>query len=141
MLAFNQSQSKINKDSSMGSLTLLLVEDNPLLQKVTSHMLTSLGYTVKVAGDGKSALVACLNQRFDLIFMDMGLPDMNGISVTQSIRRLAYRNTDTPIVALTTQNRETIMPLGKEVGLNDHQQKPASPNDLKNLVDHWCHTH
>lgn len=140
MLAFKDNQPQTDWDSSMESLNLLLVEDNPLLQKVNTMILTSLGYNVKVVGDGKSALVACLNNKFDMVLMDMGLPDMNGISVTRSIRQLAHKNEQTPIIAFTTMSREQVMPLSMDTGLNDHQQKPTSPKDLKALVDYWCHT-
>ncbi len=118
---------------------ILLVEDDRLLQKINTNLLTSLGYNVKIAANGKEAVNTAINQHFDLIFMDMNLPDTNGISITKSIRCLSHKNKTTPIVALTSVNRDSVMEEGLEAGLNDHRQKPASLNELRDVVEQWCH--
>ena len=83
-------------------LRILLVEDNAVNQVLAVRLLQKRGHTVAVAGNGKEALVALENQSFDLVFMDVQMPDMDGFEATAAIRRkeLASGN-HLPIIAVT----------------------------------------
>src|SRR5262245_5296325 len=69
------------------SLQILVAEDNPTNQKLVARMLDRLGYHADVAGNGLEVLKALARQRYDLILMDIEMPEMNGLEATQQIRQ------------------------------------------------------
>ncbi|HXH55617.1 MAG TPA: response regulator [Gammaproteobacteria bacterium] len=83
--------------------TILIVEDNALVAEFTKINFTNLDCDVDIALDGKTALEYAKQKIYDLILMDLGLPDIDGYTVTQEIRsnELLHNNALTPIVALT----------------------------------------
>lgn len=83
------------------SLSVLLVEDNPINQRVATLMLGKLGHDVSVAADGNSAISMAAARRFDIIFMDVQLPDIDGYTATAAIRQSGGSSTNVPIIALT----------------------------------------
>jgi two-component system, sensor histidine kinase and response regulator len=120
---------------SQMSLTVLLVEDNPVIQKINRAYLETLGCDVIVAATGKKALLIYRKIKFHLIMLDINLPDMNGIEICKTIRG-QLNNKKTPIVFITAENsskeRECL-----EVGANDFIKKPVSFDKLKTLVARW----
>ncbi len=83
-------------------LLVLVAEDNPVNQLVARRFLERAGHVVVVADNGQAAVAACLRESFDLILMDLQMPEMDGFQATAEIRRLeARRGSYTPIVALT----------------------------------------
>lgn len=83
--------------------TILIVEDNALVAEFTKINFTNLGCEVDIAINGRTALEYAQQKIYDLILMDLGLPDIDGYTVTQEIRsnELLRNNTSTPILALT----------------------------------------
>ncbi len=83
--------------------TILIVEDNELVAEFTKINFSNLNCDVDVALDGKTALEYAKQKTYDLILMDLGLPDIDGYTVTQEIRsnELLRNNASTPILALT----------------------------------------
>ena len=118
---------------------LLLVEDNKANQFITKTILQRAGYTVDVAGNGLLAIAACENQHYQLILMDLQMPEMDGFDATKGIRQMSNININTPIIAMTanatTEDRENTL----AVGMNDFLMKPASEDQLMKKIHHWLH--
>src|SRR5690348_15265429 len=93
--------------SQIKPIKILFVEDEPIVRMITCAMLVELGYMLDSAINGKEALTKFFNG-YDLIFMDLGLPDISGIEVTAEIRRLESIQKHTPIVAYTAYTDEIV---------------------------------
>jgi two-component system alkaline phosphatase synthesis response regulator PhoP len=106
--------------------TILVVDDEPKITDLVRDYLVQSGYTVWTAGDGRSALAAAQEKKPDLILIDLGLPDMDGLDVTRSIRR----ESDVPVIVLTARDEETDKIVGLELGADDYVTKPFSPKEL-----------
>lgn len=111
-------------DAATSSLDVLLVDDNLTNQMVASRMLVSAGHTVTTASDGLEALHAATAKRYDVILMDVSMPEMDGIEATKRIRKLAEPFASVPIIALTANaiagDRERFI----AAGMNDYLTKP-----------------
>jgi signal transduction histidine kinase len=108
----------------------LVVEDHPINQRVTAHMLERLGCSVAVAASGDEALTMVSAQRFDLIIMDCQMPGMDGYEATRRIRASIGPNAEAPILAFTA----SAMPGDRErciaAGMDGFLKKPAQRADL-----------
>ncbi|MCX7907611.1 MAG: PAS domain S-box protein [Bacteroidetes bacterium] len=113
---------------------VLLVEDNPVNQKIASTMLERLNLSVITAGNGKEALDALRRARFDLILMDVQMPEMDGLEATRRLRQMGIQ---TPVIALTAHamsgDRERFL----QAGMNDYLAKPIRPGLLLELLRQW----
>lgn len=117
---------------------ILLVEDHPVAQKMAATILESLGCNVDVADDGKAALTKISNKTYDLIFMDIVLPDINGNEVTREIRKYEHSHSHhTPIVALTSNDSEEEKNKSLEAGMDDYCLKPLTPQAAQEVLDHY----
>jgi len=106
---------------------ILLVEDNKLAQKMAAMALKSLGCEIHTANTGAEAITQFKARSYDLIFMDLGLPDMDGYTVTETIRELEKkRQTRTPIVALTAHTEDEFRQNAKKAGMDDFLAKPLT---------------
>jgi two-component system, OmpR family, aerobic respiration control sensor histidine kinase ArcB len=114
-------------------LKILLVEDEPIVMMVHCTMLRNLGYIPDTAVTGKEALEKVING-YDLIFMDIGLPDMSGIEVTKEIRRHEDPITKTKIIALTGYKQEEIHLQCYEVGMDGVLLKPTDEIQFENIL-------
>ena len=106
-------------------LRVLLVEDNPVNQKVASAMLERLGHRVTIAGDGRAGVESYREAEFDLVLMDVQMPEMDGFEALASIRRLeADLGTRTQIVALTAHpiHRDALQAM-----VDSLRRRPAAP--------------
>lgn len=116
-------------------LSILVVDDNGINQKVLSSMIERYNHSVKTASNGQEALDRVSTDLFDLIFMDIELPDMNGLDVTRHIRDLPVpRKANTPIVALTGNVASEDVKACFEAGMNDFLGKPISPEKLQDIL-------
>ncbi len=110
---------------------ILLVEDNKINQLVVAKMLRKLGIEVTTADDGLLALEEFNNKTFDLILMDIQMPNMDGYRATAEIRKHADPSKrDIPIIALTASAFLTEKEKAKLFGMNDHVGKPFGPEEL-----------
>ncbi len=116
-------------------LTILLVEDEPIPMLIHQLMLADLGYKkVDTAKNGQQALCLSANQ-YDLILMDIGLPDLNGFEVTSNIRQKEYSNKQAYIVGLTAYSLEEIKNKCLMTGMDEVISKPITAVQLRQLLD------
>jgi len=119
-----------------GARLVLLVEDNSVNSKLATRLLQRAGLQTDVAENGLQALAAVAGKSYDLILMDIHMPEMDGLEATAKIRALpGYAHV--PIIALTaeafTEERERCL----RAGMNDHLSKPVRPNDLFATLLRW----
>jgi two-component system, sensor histidine kinase len=114
-------------------LNILLAEDNLINQKVTTKLLTNLGHKVTIAENGKIAIDKLINNNFDLILMDIQMPEMDGLEATKLIRHLDS-NARIPIVALTAHALKTDQDQCYEVGMDDFMTKPIDVEVLSRTL-------
>ena len=105
---------------------ILIVDDEPKLTRLVRDYLENAGFAVTVARDGREALMRARTERPDLIVLDLGLPGIDGLDVTRSLRRDA----GVPIIMLTARAAETDRVVGLELGADDYVTKPFSPREL-----------
>ena len=110
--------------------TVLVVDDEPKIVQIARDYLEHAGFVVRTAGDGKQALTMAREAHPDLIVLDIGLPEMDGLDVTRAIRRDSGPLGDVPIIMLTARGEESDKLIGLEIGSDDYIVKPFSPKEL-----------
>jgi DNA-binding response OmpR family regulator len=106
---------------------ILVVEDNPDLANLLVMHLRDAGFAVQKAADGRTALQRLVDEAFDLVILDLMLPDLDGLDIC---RRLRARPDYLPILMLTARSTEFDRVLGLEVGADDYLTKPFSIREL-----------
>ena len=109
--------------------TILLVDDEPKIIQLARDYLEHAGFNVLTANDGKSALAVWRSAKPDLIVLDLGLPNVDGLDVTRTLRR-EPNSQNTPIIMLTARSDESDKLVGLELGADDYIVKPFSPKEL-----------
>lgn len=118
---------------------LLVVEDNPVNQKIAARALEKLGFEVDVANDGIEAAEAASRCVYALILMDCMMPNMDGYDATLAIRGSDGPNSGTPIVAFTADKTASSKARCFEVGMNEYLNKPLDMPQLKATLDKLIH--
>jgi DNA-binding response OmpR family regulator len=108
-------------------LRILVVEDEPIIAAGLKDNLEVEGYTVEVVDDGDVALERILEDRHDLIILDVMLPGRDGFAVCREVRAAGIH---TPIIMLTAKGQEVDKVVGLELGADDYVTKPFSPREL-----------
>ena len=111
---------------SENGLRVLVVDDEPAIRRFLHTSLTAHDYTVFEAANGQEALIAVVAFRPDLIVLDLGLPDKDGIEVTRLVREW----TQTPIIILTVQEQEAAKIAALDAGADDYVTKPFGMGEL-----------
>ncbi len=106
--------------------TILIVEDEPALVRLTHDYLVHSSYNVVTANDATTGLQRVRADRPDLVVLDLGLPDRDGLDVIRDVRRTS----NLPIIILTARGEETDRIVGLELGADDYMVKPFSPGEL-----------
>ena len=106
--------------------TILVVDDAPDILRITRDYLEHAGFGVLTATDARSALQLVGTRHPDLVVLDLGLPDMDGLDVARQVRR----GSDLPIIMLTARADESDTLVGLELGADDYVTKPFSPKEL-----------
>ena len=116
-------------------VSALLVEDNLINQRLMQLMLTSYNLQVTIASNGNEAIAMCEKKQFDIVFMDIDMPEKNGIIATKEIKESMASNVGTPIIAFTAMamqgDREKLL---KE-GLDDYLPKPLEREKLEQILN------
>ncbi len=130
-----QAQDTLQK---LPALKILLVEDNEINQEIALEMLKSLGAQVTLASNGAEGVKAFENGTFDLVFMDIQMPVMDGLTATHNIRNGAscYAKS-VPIVAMTAHAMTGDKEKSLEAGMNDHITKPIDIKELYRVLHTW----
>ncbi|HMA49464.1 MAG TPA: ATP-binding protein, partial [Magnetospirillaceae bacterium] len=116
---------------------VLVAEDVKVNQVILERLLTRAGHEVTLVENGADALAAVLEQPFDVIFMDMRMPVMDGVAATEAIRALDGRAGQIPIVGLTANATPEDAARCREAGMNDHLVKPVDRATLLKAVTRW----
>lgn len=119
---------------------ILLVEDNELNREIATEIIGMTGVTIDSAENGKIAVEKVMEapeKWYDLIFMDIQMPIMNGYEATAAIRALAGSRGKVPIIAMTANAFAEDVQLAKNTGMNEHIAKPLDLNKLNDVLKQW----
>ena len=107
-------------------MTILIVDDEARIRSLIRKYAEFEGYSVEEAGDGMTAVEFCRNRHFDLIIMDVMMPELDGFSTVREIRK----NSNIPVIMLSARGEEYDRIHGFEIGVDDYVVKPFSPKEL-----------
>ena len=120
------------------SAQVLVVDDNPANLQLASELLKGIGAKVTAANNGSEALQQCMQQDYDLIFMDVQMPILDGMDTTRELRKREDSKRRTPVIALTAHamsDQKTDLLLA---GMDDYLHKPVSESQLQHALNRWC---
>ena len=127
----------VSVESKINELDILIAEDNQMNQKYITKLLDKKGIKYQLAHNGVEAVRAASTKVFDIILMDLHMPEMDGYQATRSIK-LKGKNVDTPIVALTASTMLSQKEEAFNAGMEDFLSKPFSPTQLFLLLEKYC---
>ncbi|OEG00091.1 DNA-binding response regulator [Vulcanibacillus modesticaldus] len=107
--------------------SILVVDDEPSIVTLVKFNLEKSGYIVHTANNGKDAVSLCNQEKFDLMVLDIMLPELDGIEVLKELRK---NHIEIPVILLTAKDEELDKILGLELGADDYMTKPFSPREL-----------
>ena len=119
------------KSVDKSEMKILIVEDNPMAQKIMESILKFLGYNFETASDGSEAYKKVLEQKYDLIILDMALPKMDGFELS---RRVIEHDKDSLIIAVSANYTPEMIEKSKLVGIKEFLPKPIRIEDLKKIL-------
>lgn len=116
---------------------ILVVEDDEISQMIIQDILKELNYEVTIAEYGKDALKLFKNKKFDMVFMDIALIDMDGFTITAKFRQLTQELNYPliPIIAVSAYNDKSFKKRASEVGINDYLVKPITLLKCKKIME------
>ena len=123
----------------LSNFSILLAEDNPVNQKVALRVLKHLGYQADISSNGQEVIQAIAEKSYDLILMDMQMPEMDGIEATKYIREQESATQMPPmvIVAMTANTSDDDQNICRDAGMSDVISKPIQIDKLKNVLQHY----
>ncbi len=135
--ALHEKQAASKPRSTISKRRILVAEDNPINAEVTREILTELGHAVFVVENGQQAVAAMRDAHFDLIFMDVEMPVMDGIAATRRIRRgeAGERAAVVPIIALTAHALVEVREKCRRAGMDDYMTKPVDFDQLVPVME------
>ncbi len=126
-------------------LRILLVDDNEINQKVAARILGQIGYQPDLAENGLKALAALDEKIYDLVFMDLMMPEMDGLEATRKIRERQKNSAAQPnyggriiIVAMTAHAMQGDREKCLAAGMDDYLSKPIRPGDIRGIIEKWA---
>ncbi|PIX94033.1 MAG: hypothetical protein COZ25_07545 [Ignavibacteria bacterium CG_4_10_14_3_um_filter_37_18] len=127
-------------DTTLGDkypLKILLAEDNLVNQKVAVKIFSKLGYRIEVAGNGYEVLEAVENIEYDIIFMDVHMPEMDGLDASKELNKLYGRENRPKIIAMTANAMQGDREECIAAGMDDYMSKPVRLEALQELLERW----
>ena len=139
---FNPSFAEEAPDNSLSvkiPLRILAADDHEMNQVLLSSVLMMMGYTCSFARNGQEAAAMAIEEKYDLIFMDIFMPVMDGIEASKRIREYYLHNSGPVIIALTANANAVLDEKDKclEAGMNDFIVKPYRPKDIEQMIIKW----
>jgi len=130
---------RLDFDSCDNAVRILVVEDNETNQMVIEGILTQMGHDVDLAENGKEGIKKVKNNHYDLIFMDMQMPVMDGLEATRLLRQMEYNDAYhvPPIVALTANAMKGDKERCFDAGMSDYLSKPIRKDEIETCLDTW----
>ncbi len=119
-------------------LSILLAEDNQINAVLATALIKRAGHQVRVAVNGAEAVEALKTEPYDLVFMDMHMPEMDGLEAAQEIRKLDVDMAAVPIVALTANAMASDRQKCLDAGMDDFLSKPFDPDDFHAMLEKYC---
>ena len=126
------------KTSQIPAKDILLAEDSEINASIVYNHLSDMGHSVDVATDGNTALYAMHKHTYDIIFMDINMPVMDGLEATKEWRKLEPEQRSLPIIALTARATAEDRRLCMTAGMNDFMTKPVNAEQLKDIIEKHC---
>ena len=133
----NSVQEAVAKD--FGSKRVLLVDDNAINRKLGKRFLKQMKIEVELAVNGLEAFEKATSEDFDMVLMDLQMPELDGITATRKIRSSDSPRNNVPIVALTANAFAEVRSECKKAGMQDFITKPLRVNALSEVLDRWIH--
>jgi signal transduction histidine kinase/CheY-like chemotaxis protein len=124
--------------ASLPALRILLAEDNAVNQKLALALLTKQGHEVAIANNGRDALELCRSRAFDLVLMDIQMPEMDGFQATAAIRA---SGANVKIIAMTAHAMQGDEQACLDAGMDGYISKPVSPEKLREAIEKVCVTY
>ncbi|MBE0648503.1 MAG: response regulator [Bacteroidales bacterium] len=127
------------KENALQDLTVLLAEDNLINQKIVVQLLSKRGIKVITASNGVEAVERAGERKYDMVFMDVQMPEMDGFEATRQIRgKTKGPNANTPIIALTANAMKGDREMCIESGMNEYISKPLNPEEVFQVIEQYC---
>ncbi|NQV01273.1 MAG: response regulator [Bacteroidia bacterium] len=128
-----------NRDRIFRDLTILLAEDNVINQKIVVQLLSKRGIKVITASNGVEAVERANERKYNLVFMDVQMPEQDGFEATRQIRsNKKGPNANTPIIALTANAMKGDREMCIESGMNEYIAKPLNPEEVFHTIEQYC---
>jgi signal transduction histidine kinase/DNA-binding response OmpR family regulator/HPt (histidine-containing phosphotransfer) domain-containing protein len=118
-------------------LAILVAEDNPVNQKLMQHVLRQMGYVADMAGNGLEVLDALGRRRYDLVFMDVEMPEMDGYEATRKIKSTLATDRQPIVVGTTAYAADEDRQECLEAGMDDYISKPIRLEGIQAILEHW----
>lgn len=117
-----------------GDIRILVAEDNIINQKVAENIFRNIGFEIQVANDGVEVIEYMKEKEYDIIFMDLEMPEKDGIEATKELRSLGYQ---IPIVAMTASASEATKMDSLNAGMNEYTTKPVKTETVMAVLEKW----
>jgi len=132
----NENKVKPDNTDKKYPLNILLGEDNIVNQKVTKRVFERLGYEIDIAATGREVFNAAKSGKYDLILLDINMPELNGFEVSKLIRQ-ELNNNQLVIIAMTASTLQEIKEEFENSGMNDLIEKPVNYDEMKKVISKW----
>jgi CheY-like chemotaxis protein len=119
------------------AIHILLAEDDPVNRKLVVTVLERAGFSSHAFDNGQKAIQALKDKDYDLILMDIQMPEMNGFEATKAIRQMEKQGNHTPIIAMTAHAMKGDKEKCLKAGMDDYISKPIKPQSLIDTIERW----